>query len=86
MLKSIPIKVSYIGYLREITGVSSEVFDVRDPRLGTILGLITTKYPTLSVNILRCAINQKLIRPTDYAATIVKWDSDLKILIATGGG
>ena len=86
MLKSIPIKVSYIGYLHEITGVSSEVFDVRDPSLATILGLITTKYPTLSVNILRCAINQKLIRPTVYASTILKWDSELKILIATSGG
>ena len=86
MLKSIPIRVSYIGYLREITGVSSEVFDVRDPSLATILGLITTKYPTLSVNILCCAINQKLIRPTVYASTILKWDSDLKILIAASGG
>jgi len=86
MLKSIPLRVSYIGYLREITGVSSEVFEVRDPSLANVLGLITTKYPTLSVNILRCAINQKLIRPTVYVSTILKWDSDLKILIATGGG
>lgn len=86
MLKLVPIRVNYIGYLREITGVSCEVFDVRDASLSTILGLITTKYPTLSLNILRCAINQKLIRPTDYAATIVSWDSSLKILIATSGG
>lgn len=89
MLKLVPIRVNYIGYLRKITGVSCEVFDVfdvRDASLSTILGLITTKYPTLSLNILRCAINQKLIRPTDYAATIVSWDSSLKILIATSGG
>jgi len=86
MLKSKPIRVNYIGYLREITGVSSEVIDVRDPSLATILSFITSKYPTLSVKILRCAINQILIHPTDYASTIVKWDSDLKLLIATGGG
>jgi len=86
MLKSIPIRVNYIGYLREITGVSNEVFDVRDPSLAAILGLITTKYPTLSLNILRCALNQKLIRPTVYATTILKWDSDLQVLIAASGG
>lgn len=86
MLKSIPIRVNYIGYLREITGVSSEIFEVRDPSLTHILGLITTKYPTLSVNILRCAINRKLISPTLYASTILEWDTDLKVLIATSGG
>ena len=83
---SIPIKVSYIGYLREITGVSGDVFEVRDPCLSTILGLIITKNPTLSVNILRCAINQKLIRPTLYRSTILNRDSDFKILLATSGG
>lgn len=86
MVNPIPIQVNYIGYLREITGVNSEFFEVKDHSLSTILGLITTKYPTLSLNILRCAINQKLIRPTDYATTILKLDSDLKILIATSGG
>lgn len=86
MLKSIPIRVNYVGYLREITGVNSEVFEVSSPSLVTILGLIVTKYPTLSLNVLRCAINQRLIRPTDYATTSLKLDSDLKVLIATSGG
>lgn len=86
MLDSISIRVNYIGYLRVITGVSSEVFDVRDHRLASILGMITNKYPTLSVTILRCAINQKLIRPKEYAATLLTSDSVLKVLIATGGG
>ena len=86
MLDSISIRVNYIGYLREITGVSSEVFDVRDHSLANILRMITLKYPTLSVNILRCAINQKLIRPNEYASTLLTMDSDLKVLIATGGG
>lgn len=86
MLKLLAIRVSYIGYLREITGVSSEVFEVRDHSLANILGLIIIKYPTLSITILRCAINQKLIRPKEYAATLLTSDSELKVLIATGGG
>ena len=86
MLESISVSVNYIGYLREVTGVSSEVFDVRDHSLANILGIITEKYPTLSVNILRCAINQKLVHSGEYALTFLTLDSDLKVLIATGGG
>lgn len=86
MLNSISVRVNYIGYLREITGVSCEVFEVRDHSLANILGLIIIKYPILSITILRCAINQKLIRPKEYAATLLTSDSELKVLIATGGG
>ena len=86
MLDLISIRVNYIGYLREITGVSCEVFDVRDHSLANILRMVTIKYPTLSVNILRCAINQKLIRPNEYASTLLTLESELKVLIATGGG
>lgn len=86
MLSSISVRVNYIGYLREITGVSSEVFHLRDHSLTNILRMIINKYPTLSINILRCAINQKLIRSDEYASTLLTLDSDLKVLIATGGG